>query len=235
MSSPAQKHFSKVLAAKRGDSEHDNARAQNHYELMLMQLAEHRRTLKRVQSLDRKLETKTKFLPEYEAYINGVLEGNSGVQDEVFVTILLWYIDTGNIEQALPLAQYALQHDLALPDRFERTLACTLAEETAETAARLFESENAITSKVLGQLVALTAEHDMYDQARAKLFRQLGQALEAENKPEKAIEAYKQALTLNPKVGVKKFIEKLERELKKAVSDTQTTVNTSDQTEPEAG
>ncbi|MEC4090149.1 phage terminase small subunit [Pseudoalteromonas rubra] len=232
MGSPAQNHFNKVLAAKRGDCEFENTRAQNQYELMLMQLAEHRRTLKRVQSLDRKLETKTKFLPEYEAYIAGVLEGNAGVQDEVFVTVLLWYIDTGNIDQALPLAQYALQHDLALPDRFERTLACTLAEETAETAARLFESGKAIASKALGQLVALTADHDMYDQARAKLFRQLGQALEAEDKPEKAIEAYKQALTLNPKVGVKKFIEKLERDLKKVASGTQTTNNVP---EPGAG
>lgn len=232
MGSPALNHFNKVLAAKRGDGEFENTRAQNQYELMLMQLAEHRRTLKRVQSLDRKLETKTKFLPEYEAYIAGVLEGNTGVQDEVFVTVLLWYIDTGNIDQALPLAQYALQHDLALPDRFERTLACTLAEETAETAARLYESDKAVASKALGQLVALTADHDMYDQARAKLFRQLGQALEAEDKPEKAIEAYKQALTLNPKVGVKKFIEKLERDLKKVASDTQTTNNAP---EPGAG
>lgn len=215
MTSPAHRHFNKILAAKRGDSEHDDVRAQNQYELMLMQLAEHRRTLKRVQSLDRKLEVKAKFLPEYEAYIAGVLEGGHGVQDEVFVTILLWHIDIGSIEQALPLAEYALTHDLVMPDRFERTLACTLAEETAETAARVFDSDNVISSKALGQLVAMTAEHDMYDQARAKLFRQLGQALEAEGKPEKAIEAYKQAITLNPKVGVKKFIEKLERELKK--------------------
>ncbi|KZN43989.1 phage terminase small subunit [Pseudoalteromonas luteoviolacea] len=229
MTSPAHKHFNKVLAAKRGDNELDNTRAQNQYELMLMQLAEHRRTLKRVQSLERKLETKAKFLPEYEAYIAGVLTGNTGVQDEVFVTILLWHIDIGSIEQALPLAQYALTHDLVMPDRFERALACAIAEEAAETAARLFESEKAISSKTLGQLVAMTAEHDMYDQARAKLFRQLGHALEAENQVEKAVEAYKQALTLNAKVGVKKFIDKLERELKK------TTNNAADQTEPAAG
>ncbi|MBQ4864615.1 terminase [Pseudoalteromonas sp. MMG013] len=235
MASPAQKHFSKVLAAKRGDNEHENTRAQNQYELMMMQLAEHRRTLKRVQSLDRKLETKAKFLPEYQAYIEGVLEGNTGVQDEVFVTILLWYIDTGSIDQALPLAEYALTHDLVMPDRFERGLACTVAEEAASTAERLFDSDQAIASKPLAQLVGITAKHDMYDQARAKLFRQLGQALEAELKSEKAIEAYKQALSLNPKVGVKKMIEKLERDLKKATSETQTTQNASDSIEPVAG
>lgn len=38
---------------------------------MLMQLAEHRRRLKQIQSIERKIEVKRQLLPEYAAYIQG--------------------------------------------------------------------------------------------------------------------------------------------------------------------
>ncbi len=234
MTTPAQRRFESVLAAGRGTDAPIDSRAQNQYELMLMQLSEHRRALKKVQSLERKLETKTNFLPEYEAYIKGTLKGGKGSQDEVFVTIMLWHIDVGNIEHALTLAEYALKHDLVMPDRFDRGLACAIVEEIAETAGRLFESEQAVPSKVLGQLVVMTAQHDMYDQARSKLFRQLGQALEHEGQDEKAIEAYKQALTLNAKIGVKKVMDKLIAKLKKAEADKNKTTTKAPETKDES-
>ncbi len=224
MTSLAFKRFHGVLAAARGTDSSLSARSENTYELMLMQLTEHRRILKTVQSLGRKLETKAKFLPEYDAYIDGTIKGDSGAQDEVFVTVLLWQIDIGNIEHATQLAAYALKHDLVMPDRFERNLACTIAEETAETAARLLESETPVASEQLKAVLDLTAECDMYDEARAKLLRQLGQAFESEGLLEAALEAYQAALKLNEKVGVKKFIEKVTRELKNA--DKQTTQST---------
>lgn len=220
MSSPAFKRFQNVLAAARGTESPTSARAGNLYELMLMQLIEHRRILKTLQALARKLQAKAKFLPEYDAYIDGVLSGDSGLQDEVLVTALLWHIDVGNIDRALQLAAYALKHDLVMPDRFNRNLACTIAEEIAETAARLIESDKPVHSSQLYDALALTAEFDMYDEARAKLLRQLGQALEAEGDAVNALNAYQQALALNEKIGVKKFIEKLTRELKNAEKQT---------------
>lgn len=218
---PAERRFQSVTASHRGsDTPVAPQQAENLYEQMLMQLAEHRRVLKTVQSLARKLQAKAQFLPQYDAYISGVLASNSGVQDEVFVTILLWHIDVGNIAQALPLAEYALNHKLVMPDRFERGLACTIAEEIAETAARLHNSENAVSSSLLQQTAELTADHDMYDEARAKLYKALGQALEAEGSAADAIAAYEKALALHDKIGVKKFIEKLQRDLKNAQNQT---------------
>jgi tetratricopeptide (TPR) repeat protein len=201
---------------------------------MLMQLTEHRRILKTVQALARKLQAKSQFLPEYDAYIDGTIKGDSGVQDEVFVTVLLWHIDVGNIDRAIELAAYALKHDLVMPDRFERNLACTIAEEIAETAARVIETETPVKSEQLKAVLDLTAECDMYDEARAKLLRQMGQAFEAEGELTAALDAYQQALALNDKVGVKKFIEKVTRDLKNA--DKQTTESTeSSETQGSAG
>ncbi|MGL4578839.1 MAG: phage terminase small subunit [Shewanella xiamenensis] len=233
MTSPAHKRFHSVLAAARGTESPLAVRSENTYELMLMQLTEHRRILKTVQALARKLQAKSQFLPEYDAYIDGTIKGDSGVQDEVFVTVLLWHIDVGNIDRAIELAAYALKHDLVMPDRFERNLACTIAEEIAETAARVIETETPVKSEQLKAVLDLTAECDMYDEARAKLLRQMGQAFEAEGELTAALDAYQQALALNDKVGVKKFIEKLTRELKNA--DKQTTESTAPATAGSAG
>lgn len=220
MTSPAHKRFHGVLAAARGTDSPLSARSENTYELMLMQLTEHRRILKTVQALARKLQAKSQFLPEYDTYIDGTIKGDSGVQDEVFVTVLLWHIDVGNIDRAIELAAYALKHDLVMPDRFERNLACTIAEEIAETAARVIETETPVASSQLKAVLELTAECDMYDEARAKLLRQMGQAFEAEGELTAALDAYQQALALNDKVGVKKFIEKVTRDLKNADKQT---------------
>lgn len=233
MTSPAHKRFHGVLAAARGTESPLSARSENTYELMLMQLTEHRRILKTVQALARKLQAKAQFLPEYDAYIDGTIVGDNGVQDEVFVTVLLWHIDVANIDRALQLAAYAIKHDLVMPDRFERNLACTVAEEIAEVAARLIETDTPVSSEQLNATLELTADCDMYDEARAKLLRQLGHALEAEGKLDAALNAYQQALALNDKVGVKKFIEKITRDLKNA--DKQTTESAAPTTASHAG
>jgi tetratricopeptide (TPR) repeat protein len=216
MATPAERRYQRMTAAAMGsDSPIATLKADNLYEQMLMLLTEHRRALKSIQALDRKLQAKAKMTPEYEAYLAGVLDSNSGRQDEVLVTLMLWHIDIGAIDQALPLADYALKHNLIMPDRFERGLACTIAEEVAETAARLLESETPVSADLLSRTVALTRDHDMYDEARAKLYKQLGLAQEAAGQLQDALASYEKALKLHEKSGVKKYIEKIQRELKK--------------------
>ncbi len=213
---PARAHRQRVLAAMRGEKDEVlDARAETQYELMLMQLAEHRRRLKQIQSIERKIEVKRQFLPEYEPYVQGVLQGNSGRQDDVLMTILVWYIDAGEIGKALPLAEYALQHELQTPDRYERSTACLVAEEIADTALKLMDSESAVSADLIGQSSSITEEHDMFDQVRARLLKAYGMSLtKAGNKPA-AIEPLKRALELDERSGVKKLIEQTEREIKK--------------------
>lgn len=213
---PARAHRQRVLAAMRGEKDEVlDARAETQYELMLMQLAEHRRRLKQIQSIERKIEVKRQFLPEYEPYVQGVLQGNSGRQDDVLMTILVWYIDAGEIGKALPLAEYALQHELQTPDRYERSTACLVAEEIADTALKLMDSESAVSADLIGQAISITEEHDMFDQVRARLLKAYGMSLTKAGNQPAAIEPLKRALELDERSGVKKLIEQTEREIKK--------------------
>lgn len=219
--SPARAHRLRHIAAARSAVETgdriDPALA-NGYELMLAQLAEHRRQLKQIQSVERKIEHKRKLIPEYAPYIAGALEANRGGQDDVLVTLLVWHIDCGQLADAVPLAAYCLAHGLVMPDHYERSLACIVAEEAAELALKQIAAGEEPDVGALHSIQAMTAERDMPDEVRAKLHKAIGYALR-ESEPGAALYELTRALQLNSKAGVKKDIERLEREMKKASQD----------------
>ena len=115
----------------------------------------------------------------------------------------------------MAVAEYALQYGLQTPDRYERSTACLIAEEIADTALKLMEGENAVSSALLRQVISITENHDMFDQVRARLLKAYGMSLTKSGDLEGAIEPLKRALELDERCGVKKLIEQTEREVKK--------------------
>jgi hypothetical protein len=175
MISPARSHRQRMSAhlaheaAKAGFAPLKNAKP---YELMLAKLDADMRRLKGIQSIERRIDLKRQILPEYDSWVNGVIGSNSGEQDDVLMTVMVWHIDAGNIPRALELARYALEHDLKLPARYARTLPCLFAEEIA-AAAKRYEPDVAL----LLEAERMTAEYDMPDPVRAKLKRAIERAL----------------------------------------------------------
>jgi len=222
MTSPARRHYLRTLAAQAqpaaGGDARDTANA-NAYELQLLQLTEHRRRLKQIMSLDNKLAAKREFLGTYTPWVEGVLQGDTGQQDEVLVTVLVWRIDVGDLAGALPLAEYALRHALVMPDQYHRGLPCVVAEQFAETALKQITAEQLPDLAALQRVAEITAEHDMPDEARAKLYKAIGYTLRALDDKPGAIAALQRALALNAKAGVKRDIELLERAIKNAAPD----------------
>lgn len=186
------------------------------YEQMLALLVDHRRRLKEIQSTERKIELKRQLLPDYAPWINGVIAGDSGLQDEVFTTTLIWSIDVEDWPQALRMAAYAIKHQLILPDRFERTLGTVIVEEVVDIALKPGAE---VAVDVLIEIDNLSAAEDMPDQVRSKLYKAIGLRLVESSKPELALDYLTRALGLFANIGVKKDIERLERQLKKAGSD----------------
>lgn len=215
MSSPARRHFQRASAAESKAAEHQGPRDANAYELMLLKLAEDRRRLKDVQSMERKAEVKRELLPEYVPWVEGVLSGQLGVQDDVLMTVMVWRIDAGDYTGALEIARYAIEHKLTMPDQYKRTTACLIAEEMADAALKAHDAGAVLIVEPLQETAGITAEEDMPDEVRAKLYKAIGYAMSG-NKTMlgTALEFMKRALGLHDKVGVKKDIEKLERELK---------------------
>lgn len=218
MVSPAQRHFQRVMAGKVAAQADDAPRANsNVYELMLAKLHTDRARLSDVQSVERKIAVKRELLPEYDAWVTGALEAGSGAQDAVLMTVLVWYIDVGDYARALDVAAYALEHNLALPDQYDRTLATVLADEIGDAALAALRNKADFPLDVLQRVLVLTQDQDMPDQARAKLYKAAGNTIRDQN-PEQALQLLRRALELHAGSGVKRDITALETELKKAGS-----------------
>lgn len=242
---PAQRHLQRITAAALQRTAAEAApdhRHANAYELQLVQLAEHRRQLKAIQSIERKVELKHKLLPLYDAWIDGSLAADHGAQDEVLTTLLVWHIDCASYPRALQIAEYALRHGLVLPDRYERSLACVLAEEIADAQLKAHDAGQLIELTTVHRAIELTDAHDMPDEVRAKLLKARGIARLGKGDGYAILTAaltdLRRAHVLHDKCGVKKLIEVTERKLKK-ITDTAAPQAAASQPsvprEPEAG
>jgi len=200
------------------------------YEQMLGQLRQVQIQLKKMQSLERKIDYKRQILPQFSPYIDGVLAGDSGQMDEVLTTVMVWRLDTADLTGALPLIDYALRHHLRLPERYKRSLATVVVEEAAELALCGLIKDMAPDTAALYRIQSLTQNEDMPDIVRAKLHKALGlaHAQPVENEEESkqirrlqaALQHLRRATALDQRSGVKKEIERLQRMLKKRGNST---------------
>ncbi|SFR79827.1 phage terminase small subunit [Sphingomonas jatrophae] len=200
-------------------------------EQMALRLTHDLRRLKQIQSRERKIETKRDLLPEYAAWVDGLVAGaeqaGAGTTEQVLPTIMIWRIDVGDFVGALPLAEHVLRHGIALPARYERTAGTLILEEIAEAALASLGRGDAFDLDVLERIAELTAGHDMPDEARAKLVKAIGMELQrqaetgdADAAPARAalaVAAFERAERLHARVGVE---DKIKRAAKLAATAT---------------
>lgn len=219
-----------------------NGPAATEYDLQKARLGVDLRRLSEIQSVERKIELKRELLPQYREWIEGVLAADSGVEDVILGYAMIWAIDIGDYATALPLIDYMLDHDLPLPERFDRTAPTLIVEEIAEAALKLLGSAKldavgddklapfGTEPPVLAHILTIAEGHDMPDQVKAKACKAMalvcersalllspdadGPAGSQRAMFEIALQNYRRALELDTNAGVKKRIEKIERVLK---------------------
>lgn len=235
---PARMHRMRVLAEQEAAASaaidpHGPMQGSEH-QLMLATLHAHKATLKTIKAVENKIAAKAKFLPDFDAYIEGVLQADGGAQDPVLVEVLVWHMDVGNWPRALELAEYALRHGLKMPDQYNRDLPAVLMEESADAAiAGKLTGTDALAT--LARVDLLTTGRDIHDQVRAKLHKAIGWAAmgkttttdvdtkQMELQPvQTALEHLTRAMTLHDKAGVKRDVENLGRRLKELLPDSPT-------------
>lgn len=165
------------------------------------------------------------MLPHYEGWIEGTLDGDSGRQDEVIVTLMVWAIDAGDYVLAARIGRYVVAHGLLMPDRFNRTAATILVDEICDPILVQVKADDTTDVTpylaVLDDVADFTSGSDMPDVVRAKLCKARAFALRNGTTEEQAIALalLRQALTLDAGAGVKKEIERLARAVKKAAAE----------------
>ncbi|EMW0837452.1 phage terminase small subunit [Enterobacter hormaechei] len=229
MLTPAQRHFQRVMAERRGQADEESDIQRTAHEQILHRLRMDLSRLSGVQSEETKAEMKKSMLPEYDGWIEGTLDGDSGRQDEVITRLMVWAIDCRDYALALRLGRYVVRHGLTLPDNFNRTAATFLTEEMSKPvltlAAADADADLSASTAVLDEVADIVADSDMPDVVRAKLCkaRALARrgATDITTKAE-ALALFREALTRNTNAGVKKEIATLAREVKKLSADSGT-------------
>ncbi|HBC8644022.1 TPA: hypothetical protein KE522_000823 [Citrobacter koseri] len=209
--SPARQHRQRVQAeqaARMGGS----VRHASGYDQMLLQLAEDKRCLKGIHSTVTKAQIKVELLPKYAAWVDGVLAAEAAHQDDVVMYAMLWRIDAGDYAGALQTAAHALRHGWVMPigNRNPQTV---LVEELADAAQAAITATKSFETEFLLQALDMTDGSDMPDQSRARLHKAIGLLL-CESSPASALNHLTHALQLDPRCGVKKDKERLERRLR---------------------
>ncbi|PLM41300.1 terminase [Klebsiella quasipneumoniae] len=225
MLTPAQRHFQRVMAERHGKTDEQSDTARTAHEQIMHRLRMDQSALKRVQSDQAKAAMKRQLLPHYEGWIEGTLDGDSGRQDEVIVTLMVWAIDAGDYVLAARIGRYVVAHGLLMPDRFNRTAATILVDEICDPILVQVKADDTTDVTpylaVLDDVADFTADSDMPDVVRAKLCKARAFALRNGTTEEQAIALalLRQALTLDAGAGVKKEIERLARAVKKAAAE----------------
>lgn len=224
MLTPAQKHFQRVMAERHGKTDEQSDTARTAHEQIMHRLRMDQSALRRVQSDQAKAAMKRQLLPHYEGWIEGTLDGDSGRQDEVIVTLMVWAIDAGDYALAARIGRYVVTHGLLMPDRFNRTAATVLVDEICDPILVQVKADDTTDVTpylvVLDEVAEFTAGSDMPDVVRAKLCKSRAFALRNGTTEEQttALALLRQALTLDAGAGVKKEIERLARVVKKAAA-----------------
>lgn len=188
-----------------------------------LRLFNHMNELQDTRSTQEKIAKKMAWLPEYLGYIDGCLAVSPSAQNTTLVMLMIWAVDAGEYELAVQIAEYAILNDMVMPEGYSRNIAEFVTEQCAEDF--LNDSDLAIDhAELIKKIIELGVGEQMVDQARAKIYRALGDALK-EAQPIEALNAYKNALRLNNKVGCKKDLTALEK-----ILNMQTTESSPDAT-----
>jgi len=237
MTSPFLRNRQRKLAAQSGEAatahmpkpRDEKSATGQEYAGLKVRLHDQLRQLQDVESHEARIPMKAQFVKDFAPWVDGVIEADKPVEDEIVMTSLVWSIDIGEFERAVEIGEFALRHRMSMPERYKRSVACFLREDIAEIA---IADSDAVDLPLLVKIDSLTADADMPDAAKAKLHKALGRAWRAkadafdasdDSAPaggeaayvSAALDQLRRALTLDKKAGVKKDIEQLDRRLAK--------------------
>lgn len=215
----ARRHFEKttaeIAAAEAGGADLGSLSA---YQRLLKNLHDDKVLLKSVSSIADKVHIKKQALPAYQEWIDGITAaGTVQADDRVAATVIVWMIDCGLLDEAMPLADVLIHSGLESADEYSRSMPEIIVEQMADQ----IESGSEISAESLKTLIEWATakkedglhEINLADVIRAKLLKAAGEKAEAADDNETALNLYRQAVGYNDKAGVKKRIEALEKQL----------------------
>lgn len=166
-------------------------------------------------SLDGKARVKALVLPTYLDFVSAYVALGQDYPNDVAVQVMIWLLDTGDIERGLDLALHLAKQNQKLPARFDRNLPTFLCDFFYDWSNEQLKAEHS-ASPYLDTLVAV-AENDswpVHPLCMSKLFAMLAKHKEQSGEYQTALALCLKAEAINPeKAGVKGLKERVQAKL----------------------
>lgn len=168
-----------------------------------------------------KARIKQTVLPTYLDFVNDYFEKGHDYPNDVAVMVMIWLLDTGDIEKGLNLALYLVKQGQKMPTRFNRPMTEFLCDFIYDWASMQLKADQSASPYL--DLLTATAENDKWDMHplfMSKLFSMLAKHKHRQQEYQVALDLCNKAEAINPeKAGVKGLIKDLQKLLDKPVKD----------------
>lgn len=137
----AREQQKKKLEAKEPDAAAESASDYTQFELLKMSLEQDVQAAKNVTRGKARDEMRDdtlipRYLPHAEAYA----ESGEEYANPVLVWVMIWLLDAGRIEKAMPLAMLAIKQGQAMPADFKRELPVWVADTVRDWAEQQYKA-----------------------------------------------------------------------------------------------
>lgn len=196
------------------------ANAQKHLALMTTALAEDCARLSDLNSMaDRQRLKRDELLPKYLDYVQRYRDSGLNHPNPVLMQVLVWLFDTEQFEQALALADFAMQQGQVMPERFKRDIPTFLADTLIEWAEAEHEAKRSPEPYLTLLLPRVDGEWQLYERIPARYHKLLGIIAMEQEQWSEAIARFERAAELYPAIGVKTRLEDATKALRRLSVD----------------
>ncbi|HAS89841.1 MAG TPA: terminase [Desulfovibrio sp.] len=186
---------------------------QHTIELLNASLEEHLQVLKGFDSVNRKIEYKKNVLiPEFRGYVSRLED--SGEIHPLLGYYLVWLLDAGEIDEALPYGLWCVENGIDLPERFQSKLPTFFVGEVCKWAEVQLDEDLSADPYISLLFEAVTEnDWDIVDKVSAALYRAMGFQAEQSGDLEAAAgyleTAFKMGAQVKTRLGdIKKLLAK---------------------------
>lgn len=196
------------------------ANAKKHLKLMEDALAQDLERVSAINSRELRQQLKRdELLPKYLDYVQRYRDSGLSFPNSVVMQVLVWLFDTVQFEAGLDLANFAMEQNQPMPERFKRDVPTFVADAVIEWAEAEQKAGRSPEPYLSDLLPRVDGEWQLTEQIPAKYHKLLGiRALDARELT-KAITHFERATELHAAVGVGTRLEGARKALAKELAE----------------
>lgn len=208
------------LAYSPGEALSSPANARKHLALMEVSLDQDLARLSEMSGRNaaRQDLKRDELLPKYDDYVQRYLQSDLVFPNRVLVQVMIWLFDTAQLDDALALADIAIEQKQTMPEGFKRRdIQTFVADAVLEWADQEYQQRRSPEPYLSDLVHRVDGEWDVPEQVQAKYHKLIGiRAMEAQPKEwATALLHLERANELYPKCGVGTRIENCRKALRK--------------------